>query len=338
MFSAPPPTTDIRRLQTALLVEGNRAGVITLAAQVEAWRQARKTAPLSTGGAIEPVPVPLESFPLVKPQPDLSRTAGPGLDSVSPIPDVEGLDDDEAVEVIKEWFLSNFEDPIHSTPRTGGEYRDGEFLYVSGGPYDARDEIESAFDGSAPERIIEAAIKAIEAEGIYDWAPHSNRLQPDYGERAHVGGSDASALHAEMLARIDVLERAIARRPEQRQRGIGDNNPPEPIEPELLSADELREIRQAMAVLKAQPPTPSVPSAEAKGAVTVLTTFGDRLRSAASSTGAYIAKQADNLVTEAVKELGKRIIQSPFWLAVLQQLPALVDIAQRWLASLGQHP
>jgi hypothetical protein len=300
------------------------------AGQIAAWRQARNNPVLSTGGAIEPVPVPLESFPRVRPQPNLSRTAGPQLDSVTPIPDVSGLDDDEAIEVIKEWFLSNYEDPAQSTPRN-----DGEFLYIWGGPYDARDEIGNAFSGSVPEQIIEAAVRAIEVEGIDDWAPHSNRQRPEQGELADAGAANSNALHAEMLERIEELEQAIASLPRRRRRGIGDNNPPEPIEPEPLSAKELREIRHAVAVLKAQQAVPSVPSTEARAAVSLLAKFGDRLRSLARATGAYIGKQADNFITEAVKEAGKRIVQSPFWLAVIHQLPALADVAHRWLVSLS---
>jgi len=293
-----------------------------------------------TGGAVEPVPVPLEHFPPITPQPDLSRTGGPQLDTVSPIPDLSGLTHDEAVEVIRAWFLSNFDDPTQETPRL-----DGEFLYIWGGPYDARDEIESAFSGNAPKEVIEAAIKAVEAEGVDDWAPHSNRAQSsdpddfqfepdDFQSEA---ASDPRALHAEMLERIASLERAMAGLRAAPRRGIGDNNPPEPIEPEPLSAKELREIRKAMAVLKAEPPAPSTPSTEVRAAVALLTKFGKRLRSFAITTGAYLGKQADNFVTEAVKESGKRIVQSPFWLAVINQLPALADVAHQWLASLGPH-
>ena len=270
------------------------------------WRESRRAATLLTGGAVDPVPVPLKSFPPVAPQPDLSRTTGPQLDSVSSVPDVTGLDQDEAVDVIKEWFLSNFEDPAQSTPRN-----DGEFLYIWGGPYDARDEIGDAFSGNVPEQIIEAAISAVEAEGIDDWAPHSNRQQPDYDEQADASASNTNALHAAMLEQIEAIEQAIARLPRRRRRGIGDNNPPEPIEPEPLSANELREIRQAMAVLKAQPPAPNPITAEARAAVSLLTNFGDRLRSLVSATGAYLAKQADNFVTEAVRNLARGSFNRP---------------------------
>ena len=298
--------------------------------KIAKWLQERNAPLLLTGGAVEPVPVPFRSFPPVAPQPDLSRTAGPGLDQVSPIPDLAGLNHEEAVEVIKEWFLSNFDDPAQSTPRN-----DGEFLFIAGGPYDACEEISDAFSGNVPEEIIEAAIRAVEDEGIDEWAPHGNRVRPDYDEQAEVAASDANTLHAEMIGRIETLEKAIADLQERQRHGIGHNNPPEPIEPAPLSANELSEIREALAALKNQPSIPNASSAEAaKAAVTVLQKFGNRLR----AMGVYIGKHADVFVTEAAKkageEAGKRIVQSPLWLAIIHQLPAVADIASKWLHSL----
>src|SRR6202023_2465196 len=86
-------------------------------------------------------------------------------------PNLTGLSDDEAAEVIKEWFFTNFEDPVHETPRD-----DGEFIYIWGGPYDGRDVIWEVFGDAASENAIEAAIRAVEAEGD-NWAPHGNRVQ-----------------------------------------------------------------------------------------------------------------------------------------------------------------
>jgi hypothetical protein len=302
-------------------------------ATIAAWRQERKTAAISTGGAVERVLVPLDSFPPVTPQPNLARTASPQLDAVSPVPDVAGLDDDEAADVIQDWFLSNFDDPVQSMPRI-----DGEFLYILGGPYDARDEIVNAFSESVPEHVVEAAIRAIEAGGVDDWAPHAGRERPDHEEQAGVDASDANALHAEMIEQIEALERAMAGQRERRRRGIGHNKPPEPIEDPPLSTKDLGEIRTAMAVLKRQPPVPSVLSIEARTAVTLLMKFGDRLRPLGRTVGGYILKQADSFVTKAVEkageEVGKRIVQSPFWIVLINKIPALADVAHRWLESL----
>jgi hypothetical protein len=153
-----------------------------------------------------------------------------------------------------------------------------------------------------------------------------------------VGASDPNALHAEMITQIEALDREIDSLLEQQRRGIGHNNPPEPIElAPPLSAKELGEIKKAMAVLKKEPPAPTALSAKAEAAVALLMKFGDRLRPLARATMAYVGKQADNFVTEAVKEAGKRIAQSPLWLPIIYKLPALADIALQWLQSLGPH-
>jgi hypothetical protein len=108
--------------------------------------------------------------------PAKSPDAEPQLDPLSPPPDVEALEDGEAVDVIKEWFLFNFEDPTMETPRN-----DGEFTYIWGGPYDAREVIEDVYAGAASETVIEGAIRAVEDTGISDWAPHGRRVQPPEG-------------------------------------------------------------------------------------------------------------------------------------------------------------
>jgi len=98
----------------------------------------------------------------------------------------------------------------------------------------------------------------------------------------------------------------------------------------LLSEAELRGVRLAVAVLKAQPPAPSVPHEQVVEAVGFLSALGERFKG-------YVGKQADVFVTEATKEFAKRAVQSPFWLAIIQQLPQLADAAQHWLRSLGAH-
>ena len=127
---------------------------------------------------------------------------------------------------------------------------------------------------------------------------------PAFGQNHHLsdgaGASGTNALHAEMIKQIEALEREIDGLRKHQRRGIGHNKPPEPIEPEPLSAKELGEIKKAMAVLKKQPPVPILPGTEARAAVALLMNLGDRLRPLARATGAYLAQQADNFVTEAV--------------------------------------
>jgi hypothetical protein len=261
----------------------------------------------------------------------------PHLAPLSPAPDVEGLQIDEAVDLIREWFFANFEDPVEGTPR-----QDGEYFYIWGGPYDARDVITDVYSGAASEEVIEAAVNSVERYGI-DWAPDDNRILDE--EPFDVSDTmDPRALHARMLQRIEALEEALQTLATHRA-GIGHNRPPELFVPfqdadfrTLRSARlvlDLQAIKSALAVLKAQPPKPAAPPADAIEAAHELKTIGERLK-------AYALKQTDVFVSEAVKsagaELGKRLVQSPFWLTLAAMLIAVARAASAWIASLPiQH-
>src|SRR5262249_37306390 len=125
--------------------------------------------------------------------------------------------------------------------------------------------------------------------------------------------------YEEMLSRIAVLERLIAELPKQRP-GIGHNRRP-------IGDDEVQEIKQAIAILKAQPAVPTAPD-EARVAGSILMMIGERL-------GAYLVKQTDIFVSEAVKsagkEFGKRLVQSPFWWALATTLMVLAQSVAAWL-------
>jgi hypothetical protein len=235
------------------------------------------------------------------------------------------LEIEEAIEVIKEWFLSNFEDPAMETPRD-----DGEFVYIWGGPYDARDVISDAFGDAASESVIEAAIEAIEAEGVFDWAPHGRRTQPpDDQETPDPRGP--TDLHREMMRRIESLEDVLAKVSPDHG-GIGHNQPPEPIEDIPFGDPDCEAVETAIAVLKSQSPAPVRVPQEVVVAADTLLSFGHRLRD-------YLVKQADTFASEAVKaagsEVGKWVIRLPIWMLVADRLIALAQVARHWLTSLG---
>jgi len=75
------------------------------------------------------------------------------------------------VQLIAEWFFSLHQDPANGTPYNG---REGGYLYVHGGPYDAREQIEAEFSDYVDEDIIEAATDFVESDGTLEWAPGSN--------------------------------------------------------------------------------------------------------------------------------------------------------------------
>jgi hypothetical protein len=121
-----------------------------------------------------------------------------------------------------------------------------------------------------------------------------------------------AAQHKEMLARITVLESLMAKLPKQSV-GIGHNQP-------LITQEDIQEIKQAIAILKAQPVVPTAPD-QAKAAGSILMKYGERI-------GTWVLKQADLFVSEAVKETAKRLVQL---LALSNALMLVGQAVEAWL-------
>ena len=68
------------------------------------------------------------------------------------------------------WFRARYEDPAENAP-----YDDG-YVYLCGGPYDAREELSDNFpaepglSGDEWEEIIDAVVGEIEEDGSSEWA------------------------------------------------------------------------------------------------------------------------------------------------------------------------
>jgi hypothetical protein len=88
----------------------------------------------------------------------------------SPRPDISGLDNSAAAAAMVQWFFANFEVPEENTPRD-----DGEWVFIWGGPHEAREELEATFP-HATETALDLAVKEIE-EDCWEWAPSENRMR-----------------------------------------------------------------------------------------------------------------------------------------------------------------
>jgi len=74
--------------------------------------------------------------------------------------------------IMKEWFLSNYENPVDHTPYESAK---GGYIYIWGGPYDAKEELFSEFGEIIPEETIdEVAEELEEQEGCTDWSGQIN--------------------------------------------------------------------------------------------------------------------------------------------------------------------
>lgn len=70
-------------------------------------------------------------------------------------------------DVMETWFRQSFEDPAERTPYESAE---GGYIWIWGGPYDAREELESEFSGIVPDEVIEELTDELEGE-CSEWAP-----------------------------------------------------------------------------------------------------------------------------------------------------------------------
>lgn len=79
--------------------------------------------------------------------------------------DGESLEDQ--VEAMETWFRENFEDPAQSTPYESAE---GGYQWIWGGPYDAREQLESQFGGVYSDEAINELADKLNGE-CWEWAP-----------------------------------------------------------------------------------------------------------------------------------------------------------------------
>lgn len=85
-------------------------------------------------------------------------------------------DREAQLEFMRSWFFERFEDPAESTPYNSAE---GGYLWIWGGPYEARDELESNFSGIVPDDVLDELANELETN-CSEWAPV--RSLSDYDE------------------------------------------------------------------------------------------------------------------------------------------------------------
>jgi hypothetical protein len=124
--------------------------------------------------------------------------------------------------------------------------------------------------------------------------------------------------HREMLSRTEVLDWLIANLPERPKGGPGHNLQP-------ITKDDVQEIKQAIAALKALPVTPKASDKnKASAAGSILKKIGERL-------GIYLDDCLSEASKSAGKELGKRLVKLSYWLALSSALTSAVQSVINWL-------
>lgn len=84
-------------------------------------------------------------------------------------------DRESQLKMMRDWFFKHFEDPAERTPY---ESREGGYIWIWGGPYDAREELESDFSGIVPDDVIDELAEEL-SRNCWEWAPTPSREDYD---------------------------------------------------------------------------------------------------------------------------------------------------------------
>lgn len=75
---------------------------------------------------------------------------------------------DTQLEVMRQWFHANYEDPVENTPY---ETAEGGYIYIWGGPHDPLEELQDEFGGLVPDKTIKELADEL-YEISYEWTGH----------------------------------------------------------------------------------------------------------------------------------------------------------------------
>lgn len=208
----------------------------------------------------------------------------------------------EKRELMVQWFHENFEDPAERTPYESAE---GGYQWIWGGPFDAREELDSKFAGLVPESLIEEVVEEIERDGLTEWAPTPSR--DDYDEveppvdpvsldvfldqpNERYGTPEDHDARVRARAALDQLSEALE---QPRPIGIGHNRPPAGQE----EPDEIIQLRPALAELRAE-------FAKPNPAIQLVKRWAEPLRNALIACSKWTARKVDKAVDAAATIAG----------------------------------
>lgn len=222
------------------------------------------------------------------------------------------------LELMMAWFYQNFEDPAERTPYENAE---GAYQWIWGGPYKARDMLHQKFGAIVSTRLVEKAARAVEADGIVDWAPAPQRedkhvvasfppsvvgpiMPPDEPPPLYTFLDEPSAAYGTSLerhARAETraaVEKLLAALPPPQPAGIGHNRPPDSeLEPAERERASIEEVRRATAKLSSE-------FAKSKPNIAFVKRWATSLRNAIIVAGTWGVRKLDKALDSAITTAG----------------------------------
>lgn len=118
------------------------------------------------------------------------------------------------LEVMREWFYENYEDPANSCPF---ESREGGYAYIYGGPYDASHELQAMFDQYVKFEYIEELADELQ-EQCYEWSGNSNNIDDWYDDDLYDAVTSSGEPYIKFINNIDKIKALAKDKTEQEQK------------------------------------------------------------------------------------------------------------------------
>lgn len=106
------------------------------------------------------------------------------------------------LEVMRNWFFENYEDPAESCPY---ESREGGYFYIYGGPYEADEVLQDMFGEYTNSKYIEELIDELQEE-CYEWSGKSNNIDDWYDEDLYEAVTSSEYPFAKFVENINCIK------------------------------------------------------------------------------------------------------------------------------------
>jgi hypothetical protein len=118
------------------------------------------------------------------------------------------------LEVMRNWFYENFEDPVESCPYNG---REGGYAYIFGGPYDASEELEAMFGQYVSSKYIEELVDELQHD-CYEWSANSNNINDWYDDDLYDAVTSTNDPYIKFQTNVDKIREISEENNEKKQR------------------------------------------------------------------------------------------------------------------------
>jgi hypothetical protein len=107
---------------------------------------------------------------------------------------LKGLSDDEQIDIMRNWFYENYQNPEIECPY---DHEEGDYVYIWGGPYSAEEELETEFGDYVKAENIKTLVNELEGY-CYEWSAISSPEYPFNEEK-----SDSPTVYENAIERFN---------------------------------------------------------------------------------------------------------------------------------------